>query len=223
MVSFRFLVRVFDPVLWVPWCHKSLRPEIFLPWWESQSMIPEGLSFDHRSLRSTYAIPCLSSEYILFEWWNALGSEQWNHCVLMDMRLPRKHCLTSTIWEQLSILFANHTCSLPNDIDLAVLYQDLGSCSLPSSWICRIGCSQINGEGKLVGLPSFSGLSAYRLSHISFCSIWYLNHSNITFDLLVSRTITRFDWKNVNLQLLHVDPIVIIGGAIHRRPLRINL
>ena len=39
----------------------------------------------------------------------------------------------------------------------AALYQDWGSTSLLSSWFCRFGCSHINEEEKLVGLPFSMG------------------------------------------------------------------
>jgi hypothetical protein len=101
------------------------------------------------------------------------------HCVLMDMHLPRKHCLTSTILEQLSDLFMWNR--------LGCVVPRFGLSILPLSWICRFGCSQINEEEKLVGLPSFSELSAYRPSHISLTRNLFVIFAVLAFIILETR------------------------------------
>lgn len=87
-----------DPVvLWAPWWH-NLWDLRFSSLMNIKSMVPEGL------IRDRIFLPLFLFYYTLdvlpssgFGWWNALGSEQWIRCVVTEMHLPRKHCLTYTL------------------------------------------------------------------------------------------------------------------------------
>ena len=84
-----------------------------------------------------------------------------NVCVLMEMRLPRKHCLTA-------LLTLSRFCSR--------YYRGL-HCT--KAWVlctlvllARFGCSQTNMEGNLVGLPISMGnpLTNLPISQHCICS-----------------------------------------------------
>lgn len=63
-------------------------------------------------------------------------------------------CLESIVWHAYQFSSHRYYFFQNESVKKAILYQDLGSISLPSSWFCLFGCSQINEEEKLVGLPS---------------------------------------------------------------------
>ncbi|XBI71221.1 hypothetical protein VPH35_065494 [Triticum aestivum] len=82
-------------------------------------------------------------------------------CVLMEMRLPRKHCLTalSTHYRSYFINYQGLHCTKAWVLCTLVL-------------LARFGCSQTNMEGNLVGLPISMGnpLTNLPISQHCICS-----------------------------------------------------
>lgn len=97
-----------------------------------------------------------------------------NRCVLTEMRLPRKHCLTphskSSTSDLSLVTFIFHLSLIETTNNKAALYQGLGS--LYPRPACQIRL-QSNQQGRKSGRPAhLSGQPAYQPSYISsHCSL----------------------------------------------------